>query len=52
MWINILSAIIAAIMSIWFYFDERDGAFIVLLFPVLVTLALMGSVLHMRKTIN
>ena len=50
--LNVVAAVIAAILSIVFYFDIQTGGLIISLFNILVTLALIGSVLHIRRTIN
>ena len=51
-YINIVSALIALALSIIFYFNINNGGFIIDLFPILVTIALVGSVLHIRRTIS
>ena len=50
--LNVLSVILSAILSAVFYFDVKTGGIIIALFNILVTLALIGSVLHIRSTIN
>ena len=51
-WLNVISAIIAAGLSTVFYFDIQTGGLIIVIFNILVTLALIGSVLHIRRTIS
>ena len=47
-----VSAVIAAVLSTVFYFDIPTGGLVIAFFNILVTLALIGSVLHIRRTIN